>query len=70
MDLLQAGVPVAKIEFLDERAVEVTNRRDKLDLPELPTLFLEFNGSTQSVEEQTTVASETVCIVSVGVLCV
>lgn len=58
VDLLQAGVPVAKMEFLDQRAVEATNRRDKLDLPVLPTLFLEFNGSVQSVEEQAETASE------------
>ena len=58
VDLLHAGVPMAKMEFLDKHSVEAANKRDNLNLPVLPTLFLEFNGSTQSVEEQAQTASK------------
>ena len=58
VEILQAGIPVCKIEFLDEIALEAVNKFSKLDYPVAPTLFLEFVGSPQSVEEQTSMAGE------------
>lgn len=58
VSVLHAGIPIAKMEFLDERSIEATNIHNKLDLPVSPTLFLEFSGSLQSVEEQATIVSE------------
>ena len=49
---IQAGVPVARIELLDDVTMAAVNRFAKLDYPEQPTLFLEFHGSTASVAEQ------------------
>jgi D-lactate dehydrogenase (cytochrome) len=49
---IQTGVPIARMELLDEVAVEACNRQFGLGLPATPSLFLEFHGSSASVEEQ------------------
>ena len=58
VEVLQAGIPVARMEFLDELSLEAANRFSHLDYPVKPTLFLEFTGSPQSVEEQTEIVSK------------
>lgn len=49
---IQMGLPVARIELLDEAQVKACNAYSKLSLPETPLLLLEFHGSTQGVAEQ------------------
>ena len=49
---IQAGVPVARIEILDDKQMEAINKFSKLDYPEAPTLFFEFHGSEAGVVEQ------------------
>jgi len=49
---IQLGVPVARIEFLDELEMRAVNAFSKLSYPEQPTLFFEFHGSEQSAAEQ------------------
>jgi D-lactate dehydrogenase (cytochrome) len=49
---IQSGLPVARIELLDEAQVRATNLHSKLGLPDNPMLFLEFHGTHAGVKEQ------------------
>ena len=55
---MQMGVPVARVEFLDENGVKAINNHDKLTLPEKPLLLFEFHGSENSVKEQAEIVQE------------
>lgn len=52
MAVIQYGLPVARIELLDEVMVRATNAYAHLGLPETPLLLLEFHGTEASVLEQ------------------
>lgn len=50
---MQLGIPISRVELLDELQMAASIAYSKLDGFEArPTLFFEFNGSTSSVEEQ------------------
>lgn len=46
----QLALPVARMELLDEAAIEAVNKFDDMDLPLAPTLFLEFHGIQGAVD--------------------
>ena len=52
IETIQSGLPVARIEVLDEVQVAACNAYSNLGLPPRPMLFLEFHGTDASVKEQ------------------
>ena len=49
---IQMGIPIARVEFLDALMMRAINKYSGVDYREDPTLFIEFAGSPQTVEEQ------------------
>lgn len=57
--ILQLGIPVARMELLDDQQMEACIAYSKLDgLQTLPTLFFEFHGTEAAVAEQAKQAEE------------
>ncbi|NXD99404.1 LDHD protein, partial [Chaetorhynchus papuensis] len=52
VQVLQAAVPVARIEFLDEVMADACGRFSRMGLPAAATLLLELHGSRHSLAEQ------------------
>ncbi|WKY10594.1 hypothetical protein Q1695_002727 [Nippostrongylus brasiliensis] len=53
VETLQVGIPVARIEFLDDVQVAACNAYSHLELPVMPTLAIEFHGQNEAeVSEQ------------------
>ena len=57
--IIQAGLPVARVELLDEKQIEASNKFSGLELEVAPTLFFEFHGASErNVVEQAEMAQE------------
>lgn len=52
IETIQMGVPVSRIELLDDEAINVINTYNKTEYSIKPHLFLEFNGTEGGVKEQ------------------
>ena len=55
---IQMGIPVARIELVNQLQMKAMIAYSKLDYPESPCLFLEFHGTDAGVAEQSEFFSE------------
>jgi D-lactate dehydrogenase (cytochrome) len=55
---IQLGIPLARVEILDDVQMRAVNLWSKLDYPEVNTLFFEFHGSETYVAEQVAAVSD------------
>lgn len=59
--LMQSGTPVARVELLDEVQIAAASRYADLDLPPVTTLFMEFHGSVDAVQQHLEIARALAC---------
>ncbi|AVO33324.1 FAD-binding oxidoreductase [Ottowia oryzae] len=52
IQIIQLGVPIARVELIDANTVGLVNRHSKLNLREQHMLLMEFHGSPAGVREQ------------------
>jgi D-lactate dehydrogenase (cytochrome) len=52
ISVMQTGIPVARVELLDDVQMKAVNAYSGLDYPEEHTLFFEFHGTEKGVREQ------------------
>jgi D-lactate dehydrogenase (cytochrome) len=55
---VQLGIPIARCELLDTRAVRAVNQHERMQLREQPMLLMEFHGSETGVHEQAELAQQ------------
>jgi len=60
IQIIQSGVPIARVELMDTMAVKAVNKHSKLALRETPLLLFEFHGSETGVREQAELVQEVV----------
>jgi D-lactate dehydrogenase (cytochrome) len=58
IQIIQLGVPIARVELIDEHTVRMVNAYAKLGLRPEPMLLMEFHGSPASVKEQAELVQE------------
>ncbi len=51
VNILQAGIPIARCELVDESSIRQVNQYSQTDYAEAPTLFLEFHGNKSGLQE-------------------
>ncbi|KAG6969757.1 hypothetical protein JG687_00003018 [Phytophthora cactorum] len=56
--VMQMGIPVARMEMMDENVVDAVNRYSNLDNPLRPLLIIEHHGSVGELEQQSRVVQE------------
>ena len=52
IQIIQMGIPIARVELIDGNTVRMVNAHSKLSLREEPLLLMEFHGSPAGVKEQ------------------
>jgi len=58
IQIIQYGIPIARVELLDDLTMKSINMYSKTSYSETSTLFLEFHGSESSVQEQAELTQE------------
>jgi D-lactate dehydrogenase (cytochrome) len=60
VSILQAGIPIARVELVDEPSMIQVNRFSETDYKEKPTLFLEFHGNEAGLQQDVEFTKEIV----------
>ena len=58
IQIIQMGIPIARVELIDSNTVRMLNKYSKLNLHEGAMLLMEFHGSPASVKEQAEAVQE------------
>ena len=58
IQVIQMGIPIARVELIDVNTVRIVNQYAKLALRDEPMLLMEFHGSPTSVKEQAELVQE------------
>ncbi len=58
IQIIQMGVPIARVELIDSHTVRMVNAHSHLSLREAPMLAMEFHGSPAGVKEQAEIVQE------------
>ncbi len=58
IQVIQMGIPIARVELIDANTVRMVNTYAKLELLEKPMLLMEFHGSPTGVKEQAELVQE------------
>jgi len=58
VDLKGAGIPMARIELVDQRSIEQVNAMSEAQFTELPTLFMEFHGNEAGLQADVAFSEE------------
>jgi D-lactate dehydrogenase (cytochrome) len=58
IQVIQLGVPIARVELIDAQTVRMVNSHARLGLRAAPMLLMEFHGSPASVQEQAQMVQE------------
>ena len=58
IQIIQLGIPIARVELIDANTVRMVNAHSHLSLREEPLLLMEFHGSPAGVKEQAELVQE------------
>ena len=58
IEVIQMGIPIARVELIDSNTVRMVNAHSRLNLREEPMLLMEFHGSPTGVKEQAELVQE------------
>jgi D-lactate dehydrogenase (cytochrome) len=64
--IISSGVPIGRVELVDEYTIDAVNRLKGTDYTVKPTLFLEFHGSKEAVKGDVTIGEQ--CCTEEGAL--
>lgn len=60
VSILSAGIPIARVEFVDQQSMKQVNAYSQTVYAELPTLFLEFHGNKAGLKQDAVFTQEIV----------
>lgn len=58
--ILSSGIPIARMELVDDRSIQQVNKYNELNYEEKPTLFLEFHGNEAGLAQDVEFTKEIV----------